>query len=411
LSAASAQTTVLRARRMVDVQTGRIVSPASVVVSNGYITEVNPATTPAGASVIDLGDTTLLPGFIDMHVHVLVNEGNYRADVFGEEPAEAVLRSAVSAHKMLMAGFTTVRDLGQLQYTKDLLAVALSKASDAGWIDAPRIFSAGHLITISGGHGDPEMFTKIDTSLVDSGPEYGVINSPDDAVKAARFQLKHGAKLIKIAATAGVLSMEDSVGAQQMSDAEMKAVVEEANRHGVKVAAHAHGTQGIIAAIKAGVASIEHGSMIDDEGIRLMKERGTYLVPTLALSATMDLNSLPPIVRRKADYVLPLARTNIRKAAQAGVKIALGTDAPLVPFGENAKEFVAMVDIAGLAPLESLRAGTVNAADLLGTGDRGELAVGKLADIVAVTGNPLEDIRATEKVVFVMKGGRVYRRP
>jgi imidazolonepropionase-like amidohydrolase len=312
---------------------------------------------------------------------------------------------------MLMAGFTTVRDLGQVQYSKDLLAVALSKASDAGWIDAPRIVTAGHLITIAGGHGDLEMFTKIATSLVDAGPEYGVINSPNDAVKATRFQLKHGAKVIKIAATAGVVSMEDSVGAQQMSDAEIKAVVEEATRHGVKVAAHAHGTEGILAAIKAGVASIEHGSMIDDEGIRLMIERGAYLVPTLALGATLDLNSLPPLVRRKADYVLPLARRNISKAAQAGVKIALGTDAPLVPFGENAKEFTAMVEIAGLTPLESLRAGTVNAADLLGTTDRGELAAGRLADIAAVAGNPLEDIRATEKVVFVMKGGKVYRRP
>ena len=221
----------------------------------------------------------------------------------------------------------------------------------------------------------------------------------------------HGAKVIKIVATAGVLSTEDSVGAQQMSDAEMKAVVEEATRHGVKVAAHAHGTEGIIAAIKAGVASIEHGSMIDDTGIRLMKERGTYLVPTLALGATIDFNSLPPVVRKKADYVLPLARTNVRKAAQAGVKIALGTDAPLVPFGENAKEFTAMVDIAGMTPIESLRAGTLNAADLLGTPDRGELASGKLADIVAVTGNPLEDIHATERVVFVMKGGKIYRRP
>jgi imidazolonepropionase-like amidohydrolase len=411
LGAVSAQTTVLRARRMVDVKAGRVLSPASIVVANGYITAVNPATTPAGASVIDLGDTTLLPGFIDMHVHVLADAESLRADIFGEEPAEAVLRSSISARKMLMAGFTSVRDVGQNHYTKDLLAVALSKASDAGWIDAPRIVAAGHLITISGGHGDPEMFTRIATSLVDPGPEYGVINSPDDAVKATRFNLKHGAKAIKIVATAGVLSTEDSVGAQQMSDAEMKAVVEEATRHGVKVAAHAHGTEGILAAIKAGVASIEHGSMIDDVGIRLMKERGTYLVPTLALAATMAFNSLPPIVRRKADYVLPLARANVRKAALAGVKIALGTDAPLVPFGENAKEFVAMVEIAGLTPLESLRAGTVNAAGLLGTTDRGELAAGKFADIVAVAGDPLEDIRATEKVVFVMKGGKIYRRP
>jgi len=411
LTSAAAQTTVLRAQRMLDVRSGRMVSPASIVVSNDSIAAVNPASVPAGASVVDLGDVTLLPGFIDAHVHMLVSDGSrYRADIFGETGADAVLRSGVSARKMLMAGVTTVRDLGQLHLTKDLLAVSMARASDAGWIDAPRIIAAGHAISITGGHIDPEMHAKIATGLLELGPEYGVADGVDEVVKATRFQIKHGAKVIKISATAGVLSLEDSVGAQQLSDAEMRAVVEEAGRHGIKVAAHAHGTQGIIAAVKAGVASIEHGSLPDDEGIRLMKENGTYLVPTTALVDTIDMASLPPLVRKKAEYALPYAQASLRKAAQAGVKIALGTDAPLVPFGENAKEFVAMA-ARGLSPLESLRAGTMNAADLLGVPDRGELAAGKLADIVAVAGDPLEDIRATEKVVFVMKGGRVYRRP
>ncbi len=411
LAISPAQTTVLRAQRMLDVRGGRILSPASLVVSSGYISAVNPPAIPAGAAVIDLGNVTLLPGFIDAHVHLLLRDAvGFRGDIAGESASEAVLRSAPNARKMLMAGFTTVRDLGQLQLTRELLAVSLARASDAGWIDAPRVFACGHGISISGGHMDPEMGTRIAPGLVQLGPEYGIADSVDEAVKAVRYQIKHGAKVIKIAATAGVMSLEGSVGAQQMSDQEMRAVVEEASRHGIKVAAHAHGVEGIVAAIKAGVASIEHGSMLTDEAIRLMKERGVYLVPTTYLGDTLDLSALPKVVREKADYALPLARASLRKAALAGVKIALGTDAPLVPFGDNAKEFGAMVD-RGLSTLESLRAGTVNAADLLGVSDRGELTAGKFADIVAVAGDPLADIHATEKVVFVMKGGKIYRQP
>lgn len=398
---------------MVDVRSGNVIAPAAVVVQGGVISAVNPKQVPAGVTVVELGpDSTLLPGFIDAHVHILAGTGaSLRTDLFAEEPAEAALRSTASAKKMLLAGFTTVRDLAQNHISKDLIAAALARASDAGIIDAPRIITAGHAITISGGHADPEMFTKIATGMVHLTPEYGVADGVDEAVKATRFQLKHGAKVIKIIATAGVLSVEDSVGAQQMSDAEIRAVVEEANRHGIKVAAHAHGIEGILASVKAGVASIEHGSMINDEAIRLMKERGTYLVPTVGLGDTIDLSVMPAIVRRKADHILPLARGNAKRAAQAGVKVALGTDAPLVPFGENAKEFAAMVNMMGMSPLESLRAGTTNAAELLGVNDRGDLTAGKLADIVAVSGNPLDNIRATEKVVFVMKGGKIYRQP
>jgi imidazolonepropionase-like amidohydrolase len=396
---------------MLDVRSGRVISPAVLVISGGIIEALNPAGTPPDASVIDLGDVTLLPGFIDMHVHILLRDsGSYRADVLGETGADAVLRSTTSARKMLLAGFTTVRDMAQLHLTPDLLAVSMAHASDAGWIDAPRIVAAGHAITITGGHIDPEMHAGISTALFHLGPEYGVTDGVDEVVKAVRYQIKHGARVIKISATAGVMSVEESAGAQQMTEAEMRAAVEEAARHGLKVAAHAHGTEGILAAVRAGVASIEHGSLINEEAIRLMKERGTYLVPTTALTDTINLASLPPAVRRKAESILPLARANVRKAALAGVKIALGTDAPLVPFGENAKEFGAMAD-RGLTPLESLRAGTLNAAELLGVSDRGDLAVGKFADIVAVRDNPLENIRTTENVVFVMKGGKVYRRP
>ena len=300
--------------------------------------------------------------------------------------------------------------MGQLHYTPDLLAVSMARASDAGWIDAPRIVAAGHAISITGGHIDPEMHAGVSTSLLHLGPEVGIADGADEVLKAVRYQLKRGARVIKISATAGVMSLEESVGAQQMTEAEMRVAVEEAARHGIKVAAHAHGTEGILAAVRAGVASIEHGSMIDDEAIRLMKERGTYLVPTTALGDAIDLASLPPAVRRKAESVLPMARANLTKAAQAGVKIALGTDAPLVPFGDNAKEFGAMAD-RGLTAIDALRAGTINAAELLGVEDRGELTVGKFADVVAVPGNPLENVRATEAVVFVMKGGKIYRKP
>jgi imidazolonepropionase-like amidohydrolase len=408
---AAAQTTVVRAQRMLDVRSGRIVSPAVLVVSDGLIQAVNPASPPSSVDVVDLGNVTLLPGFIDMHVHVLVRDAtSYRPDVLGENGANAVLRSTTSARKMLLAGFTTVRDMAQLHLTPDLLAVAMARASDAGWIDAPRIVAAGHAISITGGHIDPEMHAGVSTSLFHLGPEVGIADGPDEVLKAVRYQIKRGARVIKISATAGVMSLEESVGAQQMTEAEMRVAVEEAARHGLKVAAHAHGAEGILAAVRAGVASIEHGSMIDDEIIRLMKERGTYLVPTTALGDAMDMTSLPPAVRRKAESVLPMARANLRKAAQAGVKIALGTDAPLLPFGENAKEFGAMVD-RGLTAIDALRAGTINAAELLGVSDRGELVTGKFADIVAVPGNPLENIRTTEAVVFVMKGGKIYRRP
>jgi imidazolonepropionase-like amidohydrolase len=411
VASAAGQTTVVRAQRMLDVRSGRIVSPAVLVVSDGRIQAVNPASPPSTADVVDLGNVTLLPGFIDMHVHVLLRDAtSYRPDVLGENGANAVLRSTTSARKMLLAGFTTVRDMAQLHLTPDLLAVSMARASDAGWIDAPRIVAAGHAISITGGHIDPEMHAGVSTSLFHLGPEVGIADGADEVLKAVRHQIKRGARVIKISATAGVMSLEESVGAQQMTEAEMRVAVEEAARHGVKVAAHAHGTEGILAAVRAGVASIEHGSMIDDETIRLMKERGTFLVPTTALGDTIDLASLPPAVRRKAESVLPMARANLRKAAQAGVKIALGTDAPLVPFGDNAKEFGAMAD-RGLTVIDALRAGTINAAELLGVRDRGELMVGKFADVVAVPGNPLENIRTTEAVVFVMKGGKIYRRP
>jgi imidazolonepropionase-like amidohydrolase len=230
-------------------------------------------------------------------------------------------------------------------------------------------------------------------------------------VKAVRYQVKHGAKVIKVCATAGVLSFDATLGAQQLGDAELQAIVQEANRHGLKVAAHAHGTAGIKAAIRAGVASIEHGSMIDDEAADLMKRRGTYLVPTAyVLTVLEDTDSLPPPIARKAKEVIPLAKDSHRRAFRAGVKIAFGTDAAVIPHGDNAREFAVYVGY-GMRPADAIRTATINAADLLGVTDRGVIAAGKLADLIAVRGNPLEDVRVLEQVAWVMKGGVVVKSP
>jgi imidazolonepropionase-like amidohydrolase len=405
LPAYAQESVVLRAARMLDVTTGKIIASPVIVVTNGRIASVSSGSgpaAPASARVIDLGDVTLLPGFIDSHTHLTSNleRGSETRDVTEPTPALTV-RGVRNARAMLISGFTTVRNVG----SRDFADVALMKASDDGWIDAPRIIPAGHSIGITGGHCDATGFRP---GILELSARDGVVDGPDQVTQAVRYQLKHGAKVIKICATAGVLSFEESVGAQQMSDEEMAAAVGEAKRHGVKVAAHAHGAEGIKAAIRAGVASIEHGSMLDDEILALMKQRGTYLVPTTYLADAINLAVLPPIFRTKAENVLPLARASLTRAIRAGVKIAFGTDAAVIPHEHAVREFNTLVQ-RGMSPLEALRAGTVNAADLLGTPDRGRLAAGLLADIVAMPGNPLEDIRATERVSFVMKGGRVFR--
>jgi imidazolonepropionase-like amidohydrolase len=397
-----AETTIVSAARMLDLDTGKIVAPAVIVVDDGRITAINPEAASAGVRRIELGDMTLLPGFIDMHTHLSGDlEAGWVHRPVEETAADTALRGAHGAKLTLQAGFTTVREAG----SRDFVDVALSKAIAAGRIDGPDIIPVGHALSITGGHCDDTGFAP---GILEKGPEQGIADGPDAAVKAVRYQIKHGAKAIKICATAGVLSFEGPVGAQQFSEIEMRAVVEEASRHGLKVFAHAHGSEGILAAVKAGVASIEHGSMLTDEIIREMKKRGTFFVPTTYLADAIKLENLPPPIRRKAEYVLPLARDSVRKAIAAGVRIAFGTDAAVIPHGENAKEFGALVD-RGMSPLEAIRSATVHAAELLGVEDRGRLAPGLRADIVAVPGNPLEDIRVTERVSFVMKQGVVYK--
>jgi imidazolonepropionase-like amidohydrolase len=359
---------------------------------------------PAGARKVDLGDMTLVPGLIDAHTHLTFDiSGDWVSRSVRELPPDAALRGARNARLTLLAGFTTVRDVGAPGFAD----VSLMKAIDAGFVMGPRMIPSAHAIGITGGHCDDTGWAP---GVNELGPEQGVADGPDAAVRAVRYQIKHGARVIKVCATAGVLSFDATLGAQQLSDAELQAIVQEAARHGLKVAAHAHGKEGIKAAVRAGVASIEHGSMIDDEAAGLMKQRGTYLVPTAYLLGTFKFESLPPPIAAKARQVIPMAQESHRRAIRAGVKIAFGTDAAVAPHGDNAREFAVYVGY-GMRPADALRTATVNAADLLGVDDRGVIAPGKLADLIGVRGNPLENVRVLERVAWVMKGGEVVKQP
>jgi imidazolonepropionase-like amidohydrolase len=394
---------VLRAARWLDVSAGQVRAPAIVVVQDGRIASVG-GEIPPGARAVDLGDVTLLPGLIDVHTHLTGDiEGDWVTRDVRELPADAALRGARNAKRTLEAGFTTVRNLGAGGFAD----IALMKAIDSGMVPGPRMIASAHALGITGGHCD---VTGWAPGILEGGPEEGIVDGVDAAVRGVRYQIKHGARVIKICATAGVLSFDATVGAQQLSDDEMRAIVEETTRHGLKVAAHAHGTQGILAAVKAGVASIEHGSMLNDEIIALMKKKGTYLVPTAYLLTAMPLNLLPPPIAAKAKQIIPLAQESHRQAVKAGVKIAFGTDAAVYPHGLNAREFAVYVGY-GMTPIDAIRTATAGAADLLGVGDRGAIAPGQLADLVAVPGDPLKDIKVMEQVSFVMKGGVVVRGP
>lgn len=394
---------VIRAARLLDVERGEIVTDVVVVVEGDRIAAVNPDAMPAGADTIDLGDVTLLPGLIDAHTHLTSDlEGDWVHRDVTATPVEAALKGAHHARITLEAGFTTVRDVGSSGFAD----VALSRAVEQGWVVGPRIVPAGHSLGITGGHCDATGYAP---GILERDWRSGVADGIDEVVKAVRYQIKHGAKVIKVCATAGVLSHEASVGAQQYTEEELMVIVEEAARHDLKVAAHAHGTEGIKAAIRAGVASIEHGSLLDDEAMTMMKERGTWLVPTTYLVGRIDYDALPPGIRQKAETVIPLAVESVRRAVAAGVPIAFGTDAAVYPHGENAGEFAALVD-RGMDSLAAIRTATLNAAQLLGVDDRGVIAAGRLADLIAVPGNPLEDVHVLEDVRFVMLGGKVVSR-
>ncbi|HDZ04982.1 hypothetical protein LCGC14_0348110 [marine sediment metagenome] len=403
-----AQSKLIKADSYLDVRTGKLISPANLLIENGLIKTINPKALPEGIETVDLTGKILLPGLMDMHVHL---DGDFTGSwdyVYKESASQGTVRAVVNAEKTLMAGFTTIRSIGQLHITPELIDVAVSEASDKGMIAAPRIIPSGHMISISGGHGDISL--GLAEGLVTVGPTDGIINGKYDAIEAVRYQIKHGAKFIKMHATAGVLSMEDAIGAQQLSNEEMKTIVDEAARHHIKVAAHAHGTEGIKEAIKAGVYSIEHGSIIDEEGIRLMKENGVYLVPTRGLASIIEpmIDKMDPVMAGKAEYVMPIAKQNLKNAIKANVKIAFGTDTPIIPHGKNAIEFVALME-CGMNSMEAIQTATTNSAEMLGLTDRGELKQGLLADIIAVDTNPIKDISTLEHVKFVMKGGVVYK--
>ncbi len=401
---AAGQTTVVHAARMLDVERGTMVHDVSVTVAGGHIVGIVTGLPAEGVAVIDLGDVTLLPGLMDAHTHLGYDlEGDWVNRPVKETSADIALRAARNARLTLHAGFTTVRDVGSGGFAD----VALMRAIDRGFVEGPHVIPAGHALGITGGHCDVTGFAP---GIAETGPEEGIADGPEGVLRALRYQVKHGAHVIKFCATAGVLSFEGPVGAQQFSDEEMRTIVEEATRHGLKVAAHAHGTEGIKAAVRAGVSSIDHGSMLDDEAVRLMLEHGTYLVPTSYLASVIDMDALPPPIRTKAEFVLPRARESLGRAIASGVKIAYGTDAGVFPHGDNGKEFAVLVE-RGMTPIEAIRTATLYAADLLDVADRGRIAEGMRADLIAVRGDPLDDVRVLEDVVFVMKSGTVYRQP
>ncbi|HVY09717.1 MAG TPA: amidohydrolase family protein [Mycobacteriales bacterium] len=405
---------VVRAARWLDVEAGELKAPAAVVVDGDRITSVGSDAAPAGAREIDLADATLLPGLMDMELNLFLggpSGGNPRSDV-QDDPAFRTLRATINARKTLLSGFTTVRNLGLFVRTGGvLLDVALSRAIDNGWVDGPRVEPAGHAISPTGGHLDPTMFQRIGPGIMPLTVEEGIANGVAEVRAAVRYQLKYGARLIKVSASGGVMSHSGASGAQQYSDEELAAIADEAHRAGAKVAAHCHGDGAARACIEAGFDCLEHGFLISDETLALMAQRGTFLVSTTCLADQMDLSRAAPELVAKAEQVFPLARTVLPRAAAAGVRICCGTDAPAIPHGDGAKELAAIVS-RGLTPLDALRAATVNSAALIDREhDLGKLAPGYLADVVAVPGNPLDDISVIENVQFVMKGGAVYRQP
>ncbi len=404
-SIASAQEQiVVHADRLLDVGRGAIVRDAAILIEGERIVRMNSADA-ANVRHIHLGDVTLLPGLTDLHTHLAWDlEGDWVTQPVMETPPDWTLRGARNAHLTLHAGFTTVRDLWAVWGFVD---VALMHAIDSGFIEGPRIIPSGHALSITGGHCDVTGFAP---GIAEQDWRAGVADGVDEAVKAVRYQIKHGAKVIKVCATAGILSFEGPVGALQYSDADLRAIVQEAARHGLRVAAHAHGTEGIIAAARAGVTTIEHGTFLTPEAARELKTRGTYYVPNMHVLDSWKPEELPPLIRAKAEIVRPRAEESFQRAMQSNLKIAFGTDAGVFPHGDNAKEFHARVR-RGMSRLEAIRGATSYAADALGVDDRGVIAPGKLADLIAVPGNPLEDERVLERVVFVMKGGVVIKAP
>ena len=400
------KTVAIHAGRVLDVKTGKLLSDQTIVTEDGKIASVGPSAgmkVPADATVIDLSNATVLPGLIDAHTH-LTMDPKFGYEELGVSVPRQTLTGAKNARITLQAGFTTVRNVAADGFSD----VALRDAINAGDVPGPRMLVSGPPLGITGGHSDNDLL-----AYEYHAKSEGICDSPWACRAQVRENIKYGADLIKIMASGGVLSKGDDPQASQFTLEEMQAIVEEAHRLGRKVAAHAHGAQAILWASQAGVDSIEHGSYIDDAGIAEMKKNGTYLVPTLYLGdwflENAEKNHVPDFLLVKAKAVMPVARKNIAHAFAGGVKVAFGTDAAVYPHGMNAHEFAVMVKL-GLTPLQSIQAATLNAADLLGwSGKVGTLQPGAWGDVIAVDGDPLQDVTVLQHVKFVMKGGEVVK--
>jgi len=408
---AKAQKTFIWCGTLIDGVSNQAVKDKTIIVEKNIIIEVRDGYAPGatGDKVIDLKTKTVMPGLMDMHVHLEseTKKGGY-ADRFTMNPEDLAFQSAKYAETTLMSGFTTVRDLGGSGVN-----IALRNAVNKGLTIGPRIYTAGKAIATTGGHADPTNGYRKDM-MGDPGPDKGVVNGVEDCRKAVRQRYKEGADLIKITATGGVLSLAKNGSNPQFTEEEIRAVVETAKDYGFTVAAHAHGAEGIKRAIRAGVTSIEHGTYMDEEGMQLMKQHGTWYVPTIiAGKSVMDSAKIPgyfaDVVVPKALAVGPLIQATFGRAYKAGVKIAFGTDAGVYQHGQNYLEFVYMNE-AGMPPMEAIKAATISAATLLGVEDKlGSIQKNKLADVIAIDGDPLKDMHVMKNVVFVMKDGKVYK--
>ncbi|MEN9296346.1 MAG: hypothetical protein RJB49_1069 [Bacteroidota bacterium] len=409
--AGMAQKTILHCGSLIDVKTQTVLKNRSIVVEGKKIVSVSEGfLTPAkGDVVINLKDRTVMPGLIDSHVHLEseTNPGAY-LDRFVKNPGDVAYQALVYAKRNLLAGFTTVRDLGGSH-----VVISLRNAINKGLVEGPRVFTAGVSIGTTGGHADDSNGIN-ETFKKDLGPEDGVVNGIADAAKAVRQRYKEGSDLIKITATGGVLSYAKDGAGAQFTDEEVRTIVQTAKDYGFKVAAHAHGKEGMKRAVLGGVSSIEHGTFMDEEVMELMKKMGTYYVPTVIAGRSVADSSkipnyYPEMVAKKAAAIGPIIQGTFGKAYKSGVKIAFGTDAGVFGHGKNGYEFILMNE-AGMPVLEAIKSATVNAADLLGQSDLiGSIEAGKAADIIAVPGDPVADVKLMTKVNFVMKDGKVYK--
>jgi len=410
-ASAAPKTIVVKAAHLFDGKSDQVVSPGVVVVEDGKIKAAGARVTePAGAEVIDLGNATLLPGLMDAHTHLTGESSNDwkkdELDRFKKPIPQVAIEATEFARRTLLAGFTTVRDLG----SDDLVDIGLRNAINEGAVPGPRMLVSVHAISARGGHCDGTAGYRPDL-LKEPGPEQGVADGPDQIRAAVRFNAKHGADVIKVCASGGVLSLADKVDSPQLTQAELDALVSEAHALGRKAAAHAHGAEAAKRAVKAGIDSIEHGSFLDDEALELMKQKGTYLVftPVLCMNDRLKKAGAPANIVGKAAAATAAADQMFRRALDKGIKLGFGSDAAVCPHGTQVAQFAAMVRL-GMKPLAAVRSATSGDARLLGLDDKlGTLEPGKLADVVAVPGDPSADITAIEHVLFVMKDGVVYR--